>query len=407
LCAIYFSRFFFLEKTRKRKHRDTLSSSVMSAEHEGTMATAPPNDLAQGGDSAENEEDAPFAGETFTMSSTLLETLLLMGFSENAIKKSIAAGCINEDTCTQWIGMHQGHPELDTPLADNVRVVVRVAKVLTAEEKIAKAAELKEFIRAKKAQEAVLIAQQEREAEKKRVEMGKHVLEAKAQREAAQRAQLAEERKKEKESDARAREKIQLELAIDKYTRQGKTPEQAKGIALEELEERKKRAREDAAERLKALQSTGAPSDGISSAPSDWNLDRVLGTTPQSATSVDTLSSVFNEPTIPSPTVESFVTLLSGISQETSSPEAASACIATLNTIISNIVEAPFDNKKRTLKASSNVLRTRIAPFPSAVRLLRALNFELTPDAGGELFVSLSSVVPRHLHRALEVLAKK
>ncbi|CUG91274.1 Hypothetical protein, putative [Bodo saltans] len=390
----------------------------MSAEaHENHSATAPPCEEDENPTistaPAGNEEDT-FAGETFTMSSTLLEALLLMGFSENAIKKSIAAGCINEDTCTQWIGMHQGHPELDTPLDANVRVVVKVAKVLTAEEKAAKAAELKEFIRVKKAQEAVHLAQQEREAEKKRIEMGKHVLEAKEQRESAQRALLAEERRKEKEADARAREKIQIELAIDKYTRQGKTPEQAKATALEELEERKKRARDEAAERLKALQSSsasapqGSSGDGGSSATSSaWNLERVLGVMAQPTTSAtDTLSSVFQEPTIPPPTVESFTELLASISKEAASPEAASTCIATIKTILSNIVDAPFDNKKRTLKASSNVFRTRISPYPSAVRLLRAVNFELTPDAEGELFVSLSSVVLRYLHRALEALSK-
>lgn len=374
------------------------------------------SDAPRGQSTTQHDETAEdnFVGETFTISSTLLETLLGMGFSENAIKKSIAAGCINEDTCTQWIGMHQGHPDLDTPLDAGVRVIVKVHRVLTEEEKLAKAAELKELIRVKKAQDAVNAAQQEREAEKKRIEMGKNVLEAKEQREAAQRLALADERKREKEADARAREKVQLEIAIDKYVRQGKSSEEAKAIATSELEERKKRQREEAAEKLKVLQAaSSAPQtkaeqpDGGASA-SAWNLNAVMGITPSSSMPADTFPTVFQEPTIPPPTTETFADLIDAVVQrEAPSAEAAKSCVSTIKTILTNIVDAPFDNKKRTLKASSNILRTRVAPYASAVRLLRVVNFELAPDAEGELYLSLNSVVLRYLHRALEALGKQ
>lgn len=358
--------------------------------------------------------EVPFHGETYTVSATIFSNLIEMGFSETAIKKSIIAGCINETTCSEWIGMHVGHPELEIPIDESlVRVVVKTSVVLSDEERAAKVEELKEKIRLQKLAEAESERKREIENEKRRIEMGRLALEQKELREAQMRAQAFEERRKEKEADAIAREKAQLSVAIDRLVRQGKSEDEARQIAREELEEKKKRQREEAAEKIKQLkgQADEAPTAGSTATAAEWNLAALVGSAGDSKPqrgSADKVLEIFSEPHIPgaAPTRELFQSFCDGILTELSaSPTTAPAVFTMLRTIIANVVDQPFDMKKRTLKVSSTAFSTKVAVSSSALRFLRACRFELVTDAEGQQnFIVMNTAVMRTLYRALEAL---
>lgn len=374
--------------------------------------------LADQQEQLSNPQQAPapepdFDGETFTVAGDVFRNLCSMGFSENAIKKSIACGCINEDTCTQWLTMHVGHPDLDAP-DPTTRLIVKEKRILTEAEREAKIQELKDKIRLAKDKETTESAEKARIAEKKRIEMGKHMLEAKEQREAQQRANAYEERRKEKEADAKAKEKVLLDLAIAKLIRQGKSPEDAARIAKEEMEEKKKRQRDEAAEKMKQLQEEHKASTSSAGAQKEWNLAAVLGgpsvavagSSPQPSVSLS-VSEVFEgtaDPLILDPVEASFVQLVEAIRREATSPEAAGATLSTLRTILFNVLQSPLDIKKRTLKVSSSVFTTKVATSRSALRLLKLCNFTLTVDGEGQQFVVLHSVILRILHRAMKAM---
>ena len=376
------------------------------AEHQHQLAE-PLASLAGASPSHPQLEPAeePFHGETFTIPQLLMQTLLGMGFSENAIKKSIAAGCINEDTCVQWISMHAGHPELDTPLGPDVRVIVKQKVVLTEEERLAKVAEMKEKIRLTKEREEKEAKENQLKAEKTRIQMGKSVHEAKEQREAQQRANAFAEMKKEKEADARAREKALLHLAIDKLVRQGMPLDQATAKATQDQEEKKQRLKEESQAKLSELQNPQkhreATSQSSSTGKSEWNLAAVLGdaTQPSSAAT----SSELTRADAPAATAESFTALVGEMRRSCDAVKAAD-CISTLRLIVTNIVQSPLDLQKRSLKTTTNVFSKKIAPVSGAVTFLRACGFDVAVDSNGQQMLLMNSLVMRVLYRALSAL---
>jgi len=365
-----------------------------------------------------SEEGAPFTGQTFTVSASIYNHLVEMGFSDVAIKKSVIAGCINEATCSEWIGMHADHPDLEVPLDESsVRVCIKEVVVLTDEERAAKVEELKEKIRLQKLAETEAERQREIENEKRRIEMGRLALEQKELREAQQRAQAYEERRKEKEADAVAREKAQLSIAVDRLIRQGKSEDEAKRIAREEFEEKRKRQREEAAEKIKQLKEQpttegGVPTGTETKATELWNLSAVIGSNGDSSrqrgvSSQELVISVFNAPIdIHALTTELFRSYVDGIRAELSdTPDTMQAVFTMLRTIVANVVDQTFDMKKRTLKTTSTVFANKVAVSVNALRFLRACRFELVTDAEGQQnFIVMNAAVMRTLYRALEAL---
>jgi hypothetical protein len=352
----------------------------------------------------EEAPEEPFFGETFTISQALMQTLLGMGFSENAIKKSIAAGCVNEDTCVQWISMHAGHPELDTPLAADVRVIVKQKVILTEEQRAAKAAELKEKIRLTKEKEEKAAKEAQLKAELARIQTGKLMLEAKEQREAQQRANVFADMKKEKEADARAREKALLHVAIDKLVRQGMSLEQATAKATQEQEEKKQRLKEETAAKLAELQKQKqGPAAQLSEGArkSEWNLAAVVGggqQLPPAAFHDELCRSSVEEPTAVALAAQ--VALIRGCPDAGKSAE----CISTLSVIVRNIIQSPLDLQKRSLKATNTVFLKKIAVVPGAVTFLRICGFSVAADASGQQLLIMNSLVMRVLYRALAAL---
>ncbi|RNF23015.1 putative ubiquitin regulatory protein (ISS) [Trypanosoma conorhini] len=329
---------------------------------------------------------APGEVQPHYISQKLFEELQGKGFSDNAIKKSIVAGCVDAGTCTQWITMHEGHPELDTPLEEGVEVVVKAKRVLTEAERERKVQELREKAKAKVEEEKRAAAEKERE----RIAMGRKAMETREMLEKLRReADLAEVRKQ-KEADLIARRRVKVQLLADKYARQGKTMEEALRIAESEVEEAvHKRRQETAQVESKELASVR---DDVPNTAS-WNIGRLLAqTTP--------LADVFDRPLDPPSSLPRLVDEVRNYEDAA----VARQCLAVLRTILTNIRESPFDTTKRSLKTTSSVFRTKIGPLPSAIQLLRTCGFQLATDANGNESMVSTTVVIRVIERAIALL---
>ena len=348
-----------------------------------------------------NAEVDTFTGKTYYMSESLFENLKGMGFTEVAIHKSIIAGCINEDTCTQWISMHLDHPELNTPLESDVRVLIKVKVVLTAEEKEKKIQELKDKIAATKNAESAAAIGAETAAEKSRIAQAKAMLEAKELRDEEQRKAIRYQKAKEKEADQKAKDRVQLQIAVDKLVRKGMSTEDAEKKAQIDIDEAKQKRREEAEAAMKAEAASQPPpkASAATSSSGAWDVARVLGTSPAAA------APSFEEPTeLPSPTQEGFASLLSNMKESQKDSTVLANTINTLRTIIANVIGSPLDSKKRNIKMTSNVYLSKVAPTKYALSYLRLSGFDVgTLDDNTSILV-MNTVILRRLHLALSAI---
>ena len=168
----------------------------------------------------------------------IIDQLTALGFSENAVKKACVAGCVDVKTCQQWIELQLDHPELNTPLDPSIKVVIKRRRVLTEAEREAKVAELKQKIAKKKIQDELTAKQNEYAAERATRQAAKEAREARELHAERARKQAYEEMKKEKERDRLAKAKIELDIAVDKLVRQGKTHDEAVVIATKKRDEK-------------------------------------------------------------------------------------------------------------------------------------------------------------------------
>lgn len=346
---------------------------------------------------SEREEEEEGSEKRYTISQELFEMLLLEGFSENAIKKSIVAGCIDAKTCTQWIRMHEGHPELDTPLEDGVTVTVKVKRVLTESEREEKVKELKEKIKRKKEEDALEAARKEIE----RIEMGRKALQVKEEMEAVRRKMELDEVKRQKAADAAARKRIKVQILADRFVRQGKDPEEALRLAERSIEEEAEKARAAAAAASAANALQGLPAgpplgEGGGGAGGTWNLTAFAGKTSEE----DRLQRVFSlsrNDAAESASLEELVAAVKAL------PESAK-CLGVLQTVLRSILSSPLDAKKRTLRTSTKTFSQSIRPVEPALRLLRLCNFTLETDSEGSEVVACKTVVIWQLEHALALL---
>ncbi|ORC93208.1 putative ubiquitin regulatory protein (ISS) [Trypanosoma theileri] len=344
-------------------------------------------------DLSSNSSTAEDDNKTYFISQALFETLQGKGFSDNAIKKSIVAGCIDEGSCTQWITMHEGHPELDTPLDDGVQVVVKVKRVLTEAEREAKVRELREKAKAKSEEAKRLAAEEER----RRIEMGRKALETKEKLDALRReAELAAVRK-EKEADAIARRRVKLQILADKYVRGGMSREEAQRTAEAELEAAAQKRREESAAQMdKQTREAETTRGEVRSATESWNLQSITASVGTS------LGDVFDKPADPPAALPHLVEEMLKYQNHSMVRQ----CITVLRTILTNIHNHPFDITKRTLKTSTNTFSTKLLPVLPALQLLHTCGFELVTDANGSESLMATTVVIRVIEEALQLLPK-
>ncbi|GET93073.1 hypothetical protein, conserved [Leishmania tarentolae] len=331
--------------------------------------------------------------DTYTMSQTLFDALTSRGFSENAIKKSIVAGCIDESTCTQWIQMHEEHPELDTALEDGVKVIIKAKRVLTEAERAAKVKELQERVQRNKEEEKLELQRKERE----RLEMGRKMLRMKSEMEEVRRKMHVEEARRENAADLEARRRIKIQIAADRLERRGHTRDEALAMADKEYEEAAEKARTEAAEKLKNVQGMQAPGQSAtSSSDGAWNLREITA-----ASSDNRLESLFAEDVSTDPQ-----SLADNIRKRAPTQQ-TDECARTLRLILGNIVRDPLETQKRTLRVTTKAFREGILPIDDAVRLLRWCGFALSTDAANNQTLCLSTVLLRRLHQALALLGSE
>ncbi|CCW59910.1 unnamed protein product [Phytomonas sp. EM1] len=336
-----------------------------------------------------SDNDRP---QRYTISQTLFEDLQKLGFSENAIKKSIVAGCIDQSTCVQWITMHVGHPELDAPLADGVEVTIQYKKVLTEAEREQKAKEIRDKIKQKKEEE-------ERESHRKKMElaeMWRKSLDVKKEMDKVRHQMRLDEMKKSKTEDHAAYRKVKIGIIADRYIRQGKSVEEANALAASEYDDEQSRKRQAAAERFKEVKLI--PNEPPQKdAKAEWDLSSVLDSKEGYSSSLHALCSA------PPPSIEELPALAEDIRRISDQP-GGSQCLRLLLTIIGNILEFPFDVKKRTLKTSSKSLVQHVFPHKSAIRLMRLCNFDLEVDENDNEIIVCKTVVIHLLDEVIKSL---
>lgn len=363
----------------------------------GPAETVKPSASRSPSAASERSSSSDSDRNTYTISQALFDALLARGFSENAIKKSIVAGCVDEATCTQWVQMHEGHPELDTPLEPGVEVVVKAKRVLTEAEREAKVRELQERIRQKKEEEKAELQRKERD----RLEMMRKVAQMKNEMEDVRRKMDVEEARREKAADLEARRRVKIQIAADRLQRKGLSKDEAYAAAEREFEEAAERGRAEAAEKLAKLQAASAPTHtpatstaGAAAAAGSWDLSAITA----AASAEAKLDDLFAQPTPANAEV-----LVADIQQHTPAAQ-AEECVRTLRLILGNIVADPFDMKKRTLRVSTKVFREAVLPIEAATQLLHWCGFDLSTDANGGHTICLSTVVMRKLRHALTLL---
>eukprot|EP00744_Colponema_vietnamica_P017661 GILI01024847.1.p1 GENE.GILI01024847.1~~GILI01024847.1.p1 ORF type:complete len:468 (+),score=109.96 GILI01024847.1:70-1404(+) len=382
----------------------------------------------------EDDSDNDSSKKTTYILEQQLENLRNLGFSENAIKKAYASGCINEKSATQWITMQLDHPELNTPLDPAFgRVVIKKKVILTPEQRVAKIAELKSKIAKKKEEQKQQTILNERAAEKSRIEGGKIAMEVREELQARARAQAYAEQRRQKDEEVIAKEKIQLQLAIDKLVRKGKSVEEAEEIAKSEFAEARRKMEEKTAalqaerrqQRAEAAEAmlTGAKTnnDNDSASPktggSTWNLSAFLGEEQVAHSQASQAAVATAKPkgsideselecALPRPDVAGFASIVEKMKQ--SNPTGSGETIAMLTTIVMNILQSPMDQKKRYLRASNSQFKTKIIGTTYALTFLRLLGFQVgwVEIEGGkkEQTVVMTTVIIRRLCAALTAL---
>ncbi|KAK7197249.1 PUB domain containing protein [Novymonas esmeraldas] len=332
-------------------------------------------------------------GNSYSISQALFDDLTAAGFSENAIKKSIVAGCINEATCKVWLKMHEGHPDLDTALEHGVEVIIKAKRVLTEAEREAKVKELQERAKRIKEEEKLELQRKERE----RVEMGRKMAQMRGEMEDVRRKMDVEEARREKAADLEARRRIKIQLAADRLVRQGLSKDDALAQATREFEEAAQKARAEAAEKVALLQSAPATT-GAASPSSDgaWNLSAITA----AASAQNRVECLFA-----GDAPASAQALVDAIRRHASAEQVAES-LRTLRLILGNIASDPFDIKKRTLRVSTKTFRDGILPIDEAVLLMRWCGFDLSAAASGvgSEALCMSTVVVRRLTEALALL---
>lgn len=384
----------------------------------------------------EDDSDEDASKKTTYILEQQFENLKNLGFSENAIKKAYASGCVNEKTATQWITMQLDHPELNTPLDPAMgRIVIKKKVVLTPEQRVAKIAELKAKIAKKKEEQKHQTMMNERDAEKARIAGGKIAMEMREELQARARAQAYAEQRRQKDEEAIAKERVQLQLAIDKLVRKGKSAEEAEAIAKADLAEARRKQeekvaalqaerRQQRAEAAEAMLGGQRPADNNNNDNASsgtakggtWNLAAFLGEE-QVAYSSASQAGVAMKPKgdieevepkdeLPKPNEAGFKSLVEKM--KTSNPSGCQETFSMLKTVVTNIIQTPMDQKKRYLRASNSHFKSKISSTPYALSFLKVLGFQVgwVEMEGGkkEQTVVMTTVILRRLYAALTAL---
>ncbi|XP_019166452.1 PREDICTED: UBX domain-containing protein 1-like isoform X2 [Ipomoea nil] len=163
----------------------------------------------------------------------LLSELEFMGFSESRAKKALqSSGNSSIEAAINWLIDHENDPDDDQKSPDDdqkrpdddqddpaeVPVIIDIEGPSISEEVESRAQGLRDRARSKMEEEAKKL---EREREKERIQSGKELLMAKRRAEETERERFIAQRKKDKEEERRARDRVRQKLLQDKAERMG------------------------------------------------------------------------------------------------------------------------------------------------------------------------------------------
>ncbi len=215
----------------------------------------------------------------------------------------------------------------------------QAAKVLTEEEKIAKVAELKALLKAKRMEREEAEKVDDVTREKQRRSMGQQMAKTREEMDRQARMREAKLRKKEKEDFKRERARIKAEIAKDKLERK--------------------------AHHGKLTSKLGV--DGYNPDAIQYDVD---AETPQHHPHKKIKASVAK--------IDEYITKVSSYRAGGDGGK----CLKILLTFIKNVVDKPDEDKFKRINMESKAYKTKVKPFVGAKALLLAVGF--SPAEGGE-----------------------
>lgn len=327
---------------------------------------------------ADEEEDKPAApvDPCANLDKEALATLTdAMGFPLLRAQKGLLYG--NGGTlegAVDWLTEHQDDVDIDQPIPAVVALSYRCndcgkilsnmanlelhanktghsdfeesterVKPLSAEDKIKKIAEIKELLKAKRAERENAEKEDEKEREKQRRFMGKEMAKTREQVEAEQRKRDAMLRRREKEDARRERERIRAELAKDKAERQANKGKLSSKLGVD-----------------------GYNPDAIQY---DFNPD-----------GADAHHHHEKKLHVNSAKIDDYIKKVSAYRAAGDGGN----CLKVLIAYVSNVVKNPDEPKYKSINMENKAYKAKVKPFVGAKALLEAVGF-LPNDAGDAL----------------------
>jgi UBX domain-containing protein 1/4 len=323
-------------------------------------------------DEEDQKEDVVMVDPTLALDKEAIQSLTeSMGFSLIRAQKGLLNGNGGVEGAVEWLMQHQDDDDIDDPIADQPakaqsykcnecgRVLSNMAnlelhanktghsdfeestqaiKPLTAEERAKKILEIKQLLKAKRAEREESEKVDEVEREKQRRFMGKEMTKTREQMEQEVRKRETQLRRREKQAFEKERDRIRAELAKDKAERiankgklssrlgvDGYNPD---GIQYDLEEKETADGSENAAKKAKP---------GISSAKIDEYIKKVAS-------------------------------YRAGGDGGT--------CLKILKTYIGNVVDNPDEEKFRTINMENKAYKGKVKPFVGSKQLLMAVGFK-------------------------------
>jgi thiol-disulfide isomerase/thioredoxin len=298
-----------------------------------------------------------------------------MGFSLIKAQKGLLFGTGTVEGAVEWLMEHQDDMDIEEPIPAGGGIAhsykcnecgkvlsnmanlelhanktghsdfeesTSVVKPLTAEEKVAKIAEIKDLLKAKRIEreEAEKVDDVAREIERRT--MGKEMIKTKEQLDSEQRKREAYLRKKEKDASLRERERIRAQLANDK------------------------------AERLANKGKLGSRL-GVDG----YNPDAIQYDLKDAAEQTHTKKKAKPDPS----KIDDYIKTVSGYKAGGDGGK----CLKILKVYVGNVVDNPQEEKFKTINMENKAFKTKVKPFIGAKNLLMAVGFK--QNEGGDALV--------------------
>lgn len=359
--------------------------SAPSASASGTLSVAQQDAADQAAAEAEfaqSEEAARIAewGDDMVplpVNDELLVQLKEMGFSDTRGRKGLHHGNGNLESALVWLEEHENDPDIDQPYMVRKSDVMKAnAPPLTAEEKVAKIAELKKKIEQKRSDRAKAEKAEEIRREKQRREAGQKLDTVQEDRERMMRKREAERIKKEKEDEKRERERLRAEIARDKEARRLNKGVLPSVLGVDGYNPSIVQYDSNAAA------STAPPAAPVSTAGADTPPPAAQAApaaakprvSPSASAGVATSTAGSGAVESKEEALKKVESALTTISRYRTGGDGGQA-LKMLLQIVQNIVQNPDEMKYRMINTEGKAYKSRVAPLVGPLILLKAVGF--------------------------------